>query len=224
MLRANLSTRPFYNERLVHLLIALGAVIVLAVTLANVGRLVSLSRHNTALSSQVEASRTEATRLNGEATRIRRGLDQKELAALAAAAREANRLIDQRTFSWTAFFNRIEETMPPDVMLQSVRPTIDDSGTQVSMVVIGRTSEDLDEFMEKLEATGAFESILPRQQERTDEGLQQSIVDARYVPEGAEEPPGTGDSGEPAPDAPARTSASMAAAPSGAAPVAGGQR
>ena len=32
MLRTNLSTRPFYNERAVHLLLALAAVIVLALT------------------------------------------------------------------------------------------------------------------------------------------------------------------------------------------------
>jgi len=39
--------------------------------------------------------------------------------------------------------------------------------------------------MEKLEATGAFEHVLPRQQEPTDNGLQRQIVDAVYVPDAA---------------------------------------
>ena len=42
------------------------------------------------------------------ATEVRRGIDQKELQLVVDSAREANALIDQRTFSWTAFFNRIE--------------------------------------------------------------------------------------------------------------------
>jgi Tfp pilus assembly protein PilN len=182
MLRSNLSTRPFYNERLVHLLIGLGAAIVLAITVANVGRLVALSRRNTDLSTEIDRDRAETQRLAADASRVRRGIDPQELAVVASAAREANALIDQRTFSWTEFFNRIEETLPPGVMLTAVRPSIDASGTRVSMLVLGRSTEDIDEFMEKLEATGVFEEILPKQQDRTDAGLHRSIVEARYVP------------------------------------------
>ena len=117
-----------------------------------------------------------------EATRIRRGIDQKELTVVAAAAREANTLIDQRTFSWTAFFNHLEATLPPDVMLVSVRPAVNSGATRVSMTVLGRTAEDIDEFIEKLEATGAFERILARQSDRTEDGLNRAVLDAEYTP------------------------------------------
>ena len=123
------------------------------------------------------------------AARIRKGIDPKELTVVAAAAREANTLIDQRTFSWTAFFNHLEATLPPDVMLVSVRPSIDRGATRVSMVVLGRTPEDIDEFMEKLEATGAFEKILPRQMDKTDEGLNRAVLDSVYTPDQAEAKP-----------------------------------
>jgi hypothetical protein len=56
------------------------------------------------------------------AAEIRGRIDKDELQQVASAARAANALIDQRTFSWTAFFNHLETTMPPDVMLKSVRP------------------------------------------------------------------------------------------------------
>ena len=53
------------------------------------------------------------------------GINQDELAASwSRAAQEANALIDQRTFSWTELFNQIEATLPPDVMLTSVRPAV----------------------------------------------------------------------------------------------------
>ena len=42
MLRTNLSTRPFYNERAVHVGIVVAALLVLAITALNVDRLDSL--------------------------------------------------------------------------------------------------------------------------------------------------------------------------------------
>ena len=194
MLRTNLSTRPFYNERLVHLLVALGAAILLAVTVTNVVRVVALSRRSTELATRVNGDRSEAERLVTEAARIRRGLDAKELGAIAGAAREANGLIDQRTFSWTALFNHLEATLPPDVMLTSVRPSVDGSTSRVSLVVLGRSVEAIDTFMGRLERTGVFQHVVPGQMEPTDDGLQRQVVETVYVADA--QPSGT--SGKPA--------------------------
>jgi Tfp pilus assembly protein PilN len=183
MLRANLSTRPFYNERGVHLALGLVALVVLAVTVLNAIKVVELSKHSTELSTRVGRDRSEAERLTREAARIRRGINQKELALIAAGAREANALIDQRTFSWTAFFNQIESTLPPDVMLSAVRPVIDDKGTHIGMQVLARNVEDIHEFMEKLEATGAFDHVLQRSEDQTQEGLNRFQIEALYVPD-----------------------------------------
>jgi len=188
MLRTNLSTRPFYNERAVHLLLGALALVVAIVTLVNVFNVVRLSRQNTEQSSRVNRDRNEADRLTRDAARIRRGINQDELQLVVNAAREANSLIDQRTFSWTAFFNRIEETLPPEVMLTAVQPIVDEVATKISMTVVARRTVDVDEFMEKLEATGAFENVLQRQDEDIEGGLTRAIVDANYVPEAAEPP------------------------------------
>jgi Tfp pilus assembly protein PilN len=186
VLRTNLSTRPFYNERAVHAVLGLVALLVLIVTAFNVFRIVTLSRQNTEISRRATRDRSEADRLTQEAVRVRKGLDQTELKLVAAAAREANVIIDQRTFSWTEFFNRIEATLPPEVMLSAVRPRITDDGTRVTMMVVARRAEDVDEFMEKLEATGAFEDVLPTQEELTDDGMHKVVVEAFYTPAAAE--------------------------------------
>ena len=74
-----------------------------------------------------------------------------------AAAREANQLIDRRAFSWTDLFNRFEETLPPDVRIAAVQPQVDADGRMlVAVTVVSRRVEDLDEFIEALEETGAF--------------------------------------------------------------------
>jgi Tfp pilus assembly protein PilN len=195
MLRTNLSTRPFYNERIIHLLIALAGVIVLGITLFNVVKVIDLSRQNTDLSRRIERDRAEGDRLKREAARIRKGIDPKELGVVAAAAHEANTLIDQRTFSWTQFFNHLEATLPPDVMLTAVRPNVDHGATRITMVVVGRTPEDIDEFIEKLESTGAFEKILARQTDKTDDGLNRAVLESVYTPDQEEAKPAAG-SGE----------------------------
>jgi hypothetical protein len=200
MLRGNLSTRPFYNDRLVHLVLALIALVVLIVTVVNVATLVRLSRQNTTLSSRIRDDRTAADDFSRKARATRQGIDQAALKVVVAAAREANTLIDGRTFSWTEFFNYIETTMPPDVMLASVRPAIEDTGTKVTMIVIARRAADIDEFLEGLEATGAFEKGLPRQRRQSDNNLEEATIEIMYVPELAHADPK--EQAAPAPAAP----------------------
>jgi hypothetical protein len=181
VLRTNLSTRPFYNERPVHLAIGLAALLVTALTVWNIVRVVTLSRHSTELATRVNAEHAEAEQLTKLAGEIRRRIDRNELQLVVESAREANALIDQRTFSWTALFNRLESTMPPDVMLTSVRPSVKDGATRITMTAVGRRAEDVDEFIEKLEATGAFEKVLAAQQDRTDEGFYRVVIESVYT-------------------------------------------
>ena len=179
MLRTNLSTRPFYNERAVQVLLGLAAVLVVLLTAFNAVRIITLSRQNTELSSLVNRDRQEAARLTREAQRIRAGINVDELQATAAAI--ANALIEQRTFSWTEFFNHIEETLPADVMLTAVQPSFADGITTVQMTVLGKRTEDIDEFMEKLEATGAFQDVLPAQEDPLDSGMHRMLLRSVYI-------------------------------------------
>lgn len=198
MLRTNLSTRPFYNERAVHLAIAAFALFVFAITAWNVVSVLGLSRQNTELSSHVNQDHDEAARLTRAATEIRGRINQTELQRVVNAAREANTLIDQRTFSWTAFFNQLESTMPPDVMLAAVRPYVDEGVTRVNMQLLARRAEDADEFIERLEGTGAFEDLVPTQQDRNEEGLYRVTLEGVYNAHPAEADAGD----KPAPETP----------------------
>lgn len=181
MLRTNLSTRPFYNERGIHLALVAAAILLLALTAFNVSRIVVLSRRHTALASQAGRDESRARERGRQATDLWRGINTSELKAVAAAAQEANGLIDRRTFSWTDLFNRIEATVPSDVMLISIRPLIEKNNITITMIVLGRRVEDIDAFMERLEETGTFRSLLSRQEELTDEGLYRAVLQGEYV-------------------------------------------
>jgi Tfp pilus assembly protein PilN len=183
MLRANLSTRPFFNERAVHLLIGMAAVVVLAFSAFNVSRIVSLSSERTAFAASAADAEAAAADLYSAADQTRETLDTTRLAAVSASAREANAIIDRRLFSWTELFKHLESTLPPDVRITSVRPQSDaDGATVVTITVIGRRVEDVDAFMLALENTGAFLDVLSRDERNTEEGDLLAVLEGRYRP------------------------------------------
>jgi hypothetical protein len=182
MIRTNLSTRPFYNERAVHVAAALLAVIVLAMTAWQVVRVVRLSKYKTELNTAIRRDRAEAEKNASQAQQIRQGLDQKQLAALAAAAKEANNLIAQRTFSWTELFNQLEATLPGDVMLLGVQPEIADGVTQLHMDVQGKGEDVIESFWDRLEKTGSFRDAEWSNVTVTEDGLHRITMNVLYTP------------------------------------------
>ncbi len=182
MLRTNLATRPFYNERAVRLVLAAFATVVVALTLFNAIQLVRLTASQSRLGSQAANAEREAERLSTEAAQIRTQVDPKELEAVSSAAREANSIIDRRAFSWTDLFSRFETTLPPNVRIRAVQPRLDRGTFMVAVVAEARRVEDIDTFIEALESTGAFRKVRPVEEQTNDDGLLEAVVEGIYLP------------------------------------------
>ncbi len=104
-------------------------------------------------------------------------------------------------------------------MLTAVQPSFGREATTIQMSVLGRRIEDIDEFMEKLEATGAFHDVLPTQEDTTDEGLHRLMVRSTYTGTVSEAPEAAAPAQakpEPAKPQPAKPEAKP---PAGAAPA-----
>jgi Tfp pilus assembly protein PilN len=181
MLRTNLATRPFYDERRVAWLIGAAAVAVLLFTAFNVSEYLRLSGRQGGLSADIARNEAAALALSTRAAEARRRIDAKSLERTSAQAAEANGIIDARTFSWTALFDDIEATLPPTVMLTSITPRIGPEGAEVRLTVVGRTVEAIDTFIERLEATKRFEHVQPASEAVTEDGLFQTLVTGRYL-------------------------------------------
>ena len=183
MLRTNLSTRPFYNERPIRLAIVAGVIALAAFTAFNVLQVLTLTQKNNEASARAEAAEAKAGDFRNRAGATQKALDRGDVAVVQAAAREANLLIDRRAFSWTDLFNRFEETLPADVRIAAVQPQQDDQGRMlIAVTVISRRVEDLDTFIERLEKTGAFSGVLPRGEAPEDDGSLRSIIQGYYNP------------------------------------------
>jgi type IV pilus assembly protein PilN len=183
MIRANLSTRPFYDERAVHTWILIGAMIVAVATVFNVSRVLRYSRSDTQLAGEASRDETRAKQLRQQASRLRATVDPKQIDFASNEARQANELIDRRTFSWTELFNRFETTLPDEVRITAVRPQMDKQrGFVLNITAVARSNDDMETFMERLRETGVFPSVQPIEEHFDEAGLLETAIEAVYAP------------------------------------------
>ena len=183
MIRANLATRPFYNERAVQLWLLLLALIVAAATVFNAVRAYRYSQTDTELATQASRDEARAGDLRAEAARLRGSVDLKEIELASTEARQANALIDRRTFSWTDLLNQFETTFPDNVRIVAVKPAVDDKGGLVLTInVVARSVNDVDELIGNLEATGSFTNLLSVQEHFNGDGMLEATLEGHYVP------------------------------------------
>ena len=222
MLRSNLSTRPFYNERAVRTSLGALAIAALALTVFNGVEILRLEEQGRQARQSIAQNERQAREMRQKASAIRQSINQAQLEAVQLSAREANALIDRRAFSWTELLNHFQATLPPDVRIAGVMPQMDDSGRMlVAISVWSRRIDDLNEFIDALDKTGAFTDVLSRSDTVEEDGTWQSQLQAYYgVPAGraAVAPAASSESGK---DTPGNTSAPGNASP---AAVAGGVR
>ncbi len=184
MIRNNLSTRPFYNVSAVRTWLGLALVVVAAATLFNVSQVLRYSNSNTELVTRAINDEATARDLRSQALKLRSSVDTAQVDKVSVDARQANDLIDRRTFSWTELFNRFERTLPDEVRITAVRPLVDKSRRIVLTVnVLARSVDDVNQFMENLDRTGAFLDLRSRQEQTTDSGQIESALEMVYSPQ-----------------------------------------
>ena len=183
MIRTNLATRPFYNERAVRLVLLLVATLGVAATIFNVNQIVLLSRRDTALLTQASRDEARAADLRRDATRLRATVDPRLLEAASTDARQANDLIDRRTFSWTELLNLFETTLPDQVRIATLRPKLDAKrGIVLTIIVFGRDVEDINQFVDNIEATHAFTQLQKLDERFDEQGELQATIEGVYTP------------------------------------------
>ena len=171
MLKLNLATRPFYNERVIDSVLLLLGIVALVLMVAGGRTVFQLSNTYTDVVRMAELSETQVGTVTQEMVALNQSVSEDELEAVSLSAGEANRLIDQRVFSWTELFNIIEQTLPNRVMLTGLRPIRNSGSMTLTIGVIGERITDIEQFIEDLEATGSVGNVLAREEQRTEDGM-----------------------------------------------------
>jgi antitoxin component of MazEF toxin-antitoxin module len=182
MLRTNLSTRPFYNLRAVQAALGALAAFVILFTMFNVISLLQLAASQRSLGARAVQAQNDATKLRGDAKQVRAQVDAKELEVVSAAAREAKSIIEMRAFSWTDLLAQFEKTLPENVRITAVQPRLEKDGRFIiGMRVEARQIGDLEKFLDELEMTGSFHNVLTTDEQATDDGLLEAVIEGSYV-------------------------------------------
>jgi hypothetical protein len=156
----NLASRPFRNERLPALLLALGFTAAGAITIKHVMAVRALMPGRTsALARQVKELEDERERLREGSSHLRAPRPEPAAVAQWGLLKE---LVDRRTFSWSGLFAVLEETLPKGVRLVSISPRIDRGERRLDLAAVARTNEDVLELIRVLEDRPEFDDVLPR--------------------------------------------------------------
>ncbi len=182
MLRVNLSSRPFYSERLVSLALVCAALGLVALTVFNLSRLTTLSAQRAEHERSIDLNRDEAARIRADIQAAVAGVDMNQMQTLVAGTAEANLLIAQRTFSWSQFFDIVEGALPYEVRLVGVAHRVEDDERVLVLNLIAQQDAQLNEFVQALLETGVFFDVLPAEKARNDDGTVSAIVETYYLP------------------------------------------
>jgi hypothetical protein len=183
VIRTNLATRPFYNERAVRVLLFAIAALGLGATAFNVTEVVQLSRRDTRLLTRASADEARAADVSRQAARMRTTIDPRVLDAASADARQANELIDRRTFSWTELLNQFETTLHVEVRIATMRPKLDEKrGIVLTVIVFAKSVDDINLFIDKLEASGVFGQIQKLDERLNEQSELQATIEGVYTP------------------------------------------
>jgi Tfp pilus assembly protein PilN len=183
----NLSTRPFPAYRLINIALAMILLGLLVLSGWQANGFIRFSRLARGLHSTEIEARVEAESLGKRVADVESRLDRPEATAKLNEIGFLNRLITRKNLHWTRLFADLEEMVPNNVHLVSLKPDVGASGAITLQIELkGRSIDDVSEFIHSLEKSPLFQNItVSTEQKLETSGV--SDIDIRltavYLPE-----------------------------------------
>jgi len=159
--RLNLGSQRFRNERLAALGFSVGCVALVAATVPHamaVRRL--LPGQSSALHREVASLEQEAARLRRESSELRGGAQPDK--ARVEEWQLVKDLVDRRVFRWTQLFARLAGTLPDDVRLTGIAPTVAKGRVTLDVEASVKSLDAGLAFIQRLEEQPEFEDVYPK--------------------------------------------------------------
>lgn len=217
----NLAADPFRNDApLAAALLAL-ALAAFGFTGWNVYGYLSARSQRASLLQQQAGHRAQMARMVGEAERLKADLQKVDAETLTSQAEFVAGVLEQRNFSWTRLFNSLEEVVPWNNRLVSVRPLFSREGVEVQINGVAQDTQAYLDLQNALLHARQFTRLVPGGYQRQPADQRISFVlGTTYKPEFALPPTSApaAASGPPAPGAEATGAEPSAPGPDAAAP------
>ena len=157
----NLSSRPFVNNRKFFLITASLLTLLSCVSYWNIYRYKSVHSNRGQVKRLLTQSQVQIEKLEKDQQEIMACLQKPETGEFLDLVDYINRLIQQRTFSWTRLLNDLETLIPSNLQIISIRPQITGNEIGIEIIASGRSSHDYIEFISNLESSGKFYNVNP---------------------------------------------------------------
>jgi len=158
----NLASRPFKNDTLPWVGLGLAIVALTLLTIWNVRTYRQNSTWVADLKEQYSTTRAELEQFDRRERGAQREIEGYDLEALHVRADKANEVILWNAFSWTRLFNLLQEVLPDDVQMISIRPIFRPQGADKKRddVLAGRVPVAVEGVAKTLRGFLAFERAL----------------------------------------------------------------
>lgn len=157
----NLARRPFRNNTVHYAVFVACAVLLLAATIVNVREYFLRGTELTVLRDQISIGHQRYDKLFKDVETMKREIAQVNLDLLNDKSAFVNGLILSRLFSWSLLFDRLEELLPYDVKVRSIRPSISAKEIEIQIDGMAKSYLDLYEFEAKLGNSEYFVGVYP---------------------------------------------------------------
>ena len=153
----NLASQPFRRDRPM----LIGSSLLAAIMIATLAMLISLDRidrkHKIESAKQLVETQQQLALVMKDQSAVDRELRLPQNAAVLERSVLLNEMLLRKGISWTRIFSDLEKTLPINVRVIQIRPTVDSSNKIFLQMVVGAdNASQLTAFLEKLETSDVF--------------------------------------------------------------------
>lgn len=157
----NLASRPFYNVTLYAVAFSVGLALLAGISGFNAYTFIADRLSMRQMNEAHERLQDELDDLDRGEARLRTDVSRISLPKVGQESAFARDAIVQRSLSWTALFNRLEEVQPPSVRVRSIRPSVDARRVRIRIVGVAQDYAAFTQFEEALLRSPWFSEVYP---------------------------------------------------------------
>jgi Tfp pilus assembly protein PilN len=184
-LNINLATHPYEDAREFWMRWGVAVALLAVFTVALLGWTVrgwivaGRDRHNIAQLQQMIAGRDH------ERSEAQTFLEMSSNRSTRDQSQFLNNLIRRKSFSWTLVFEDLEQVMPPNLHVVSLRPEFNEQNEMLlDMRVLGQNRSAAVDLVHRMEGSSRFRNAQLMAESESTEGVTAQVV-ATYIPEDA---------------------------------------
>ena len=180
----NLASRPFRNNTIVGSVLAAAVAALIAATVYNGYVFLNYGGRYRLLQQEERSHRERLAALESDERGLSRQIQSRDFRRVYGRGQFAGDLILRRSFSWTLLFNKLEDLVPPEVMMTAIRPHITGEKTVIRVDGIAKNHGGLIAFEDALQKNPVFARVYPVYERRVNPNRPEIdfALDFDYIP------------------------------------------